>query len=118
MDLSSKDFTNYRIEEMDLELKADIKLIEDFTNAYELPFDVRSVEYTIGLFDEQDNVVGTGSFSGNILKYVLVDINHRESNAFAKITTHLINKVWKIIDIFMFIRFQDIFPYLKAMVLN
>jgi [citrate (pro-3S)-lyase] ligase len=93
MDLSTKDFTNYRIEEMDLALKADLQLIEEFTNAYELPFDKRSVDYTIALFDEHDNIVGTGSFSGNILKYVLVDAAHRESNAFAQITTHLINKV-------------------------
>ncbi|NJO92762.1 MAG: [citrate (pro-3S)-lyase] ligase [Chloroflexia bacterium] len=93
MDFSTKDFTNYRIEEMDLALKADVQLIEGFTNAYELPFDKRSVDYTIALFDEHDKIIGTGSFSGNILKYVLIDIAHRESNAFAQITTHLINKV-------------------------
>ena len=93
MDISSKDFTNYRTEEMDLDIKGDLKLVEDFTNAYELPFDKRSVEYTIALFDEHNKVIGTGSFSGNILKYVLVDVAHRESNAFAQITTHLINKV-------------------------
>ena len=93
MELSTKDFTNYRLEEMDLDIKGDLKLIEEFTNANDFPFDKRSVEYTIGLFDEHDKIIGTGSFSGNILKYVLVDVFHRESNAFAKISTHLINKV-------------------------
>ncbi len=93
MDLSAQDFTNYRVEEMELDIKADLQLIEKFTEKHNLCFDKRSVEYTIALFDELDNIVGTGSFSRNTLKYVLVAEKHRESNAFAQITTHLINKV-------------------------
>lgn len=93
MDTSIQEFTNFRIEVMDMDIPGDRKIIEEFTGMYELPFDFRTVEYTIALFNEQDKIVGTGSFSGNILKYVLVDINYRESNAFAQITTHLINKV-------------------------
>lgn len=93
MDTSVQEFTNCRIEVMDMDIPGDRKMIEDFTGMYELPFDVRTVEYTIALFNEQNKIVGTGSFSGNILKYVLVALEYRESNAFAQITTHLINKV-------------------------
>ncbi len=93
MDLSKLDFTNYTLEEIDLSLKVDLKLIENFTDKYGLSFDKRSVEYTAALFDEQDNIVATGSCSRSTLKYILVDAAHRETNAFAQITTHLINKV-------------------------
>ncbi len=93
MDLSAQNFTNFRVEEMELDMKADLQLIQEFTNKHNLCFDKCSVDYTIALFDELDNVVGTGSFSRSTLKYVLVAEEHRESNAFAQITTHLINKV-------------------------
>ncbi len=93
MDLSSNEFTNFTIEEMDLDLKTDLNLIKNFTDANGFNFDKRDVKHTIGLFNENEELIGTGSYSGNTLKYVLVDKNYRESKAFAQITTHLITKV-------------------------
>lgn len=89
----SADTQNFKIEEMDLNFSFDLKLITDFTAHYNLLFDKRLVEYTIGLFDEQDNLIGTGSYASRTLKYIVVDSKHRESNAFATIATHLIDKV-------------------------
>lgn len=86
-------FSRFSIEEMDLDLSVDLKLISAFTAQYNLLFDQRLVEYTIGLFDEQGTLVGTGSYASRTLKYVLVDDKYRESNAFATIATHLIDKV-------------------------
>ncbi len=84
---------SFSIEEMDLDLSIDLKLITNFTAKYNLLFDKRLVEYTIGLFDEQGNLVGTGSYASRTLKYLVVDEKHRETNAFATIATHLIDKV-------------------------
>ncbi len=86
-------FTSFTIEVMDLDLPQDCQLISEFTKQYGLIYDKRLVDYTIGLFNEQGQLVGTGSYSSRILKYLLVDIKYRESNAFATIASHLIDKV-------------------------
>jgi len=93
MDSSTQEFSNFSIEIMDLDLSLDIKLINALTEKYNISFDKKSVDYTIGLFNEEGKLIGTGSYSRNILKYIVVEEKYRISNAFADITTHLIDCV-------------------------
>ncbi|MEA3504587.1 MAG: [citrate (pro-3S)-lyase] ligase [Bacteroidota bacterium] len=93
MDTSTQEFSIFHIEIMDLEIALDEKLISDFTTKYNICFDKTSVDYTIGLFNEKSQLIGTGSSSGNILKYIVVEEEYRVSNAFAQITTHLTDYV-------------------------
>ncbi len=93
MEAQQQEFNLFSIEEMDMSIKGDKKLIENFTLDNGLFFDARAVNYTIALFNEQGDIIGTGSANNNTLKYVVVDKKYRDSHAFSQITSYLINKV-------------------------
>ena len=53
------------------------------------------VDYTMMLCDEHGEIAGTGSYQGQVLKYMVVAPAHRATNAFSVIVTHLINILMK-----------------------
>ena len=54
--------------------------------------EVNVIDHTIGLVDEDGNLVGTGSVSGNVLKYIGVKNDDAEQGArFNKVVTSLMN---------------------------
>ena len=85
--------TDYREESLDLNNPFDIKLVSEFLEPLGFDFDPHDVDYTMILYNLNDEVIGTGSFKGRVLKYVAVAPKFREGAAFPQIVTHLIDLV-------------------------
>ncbi|MCU4164928.1 [citrate (pro-3S)-lyase] ligase [Carboxylicivirga caseinilyticus] len=85
--------SDFRIEEPDLSSKYDVELIRRFLSPLGFYFDAGAVDYSIILYNLNDDIVGVGSYQGKILKYLVVAPEFRESGAFAHIVTFLTEKV-------------------------
>ncbi len=85
--------SDFRIEEVDLSCKFDVKLIRQFMEPLGFDFNENTVSYSILLYTLNDDIVGVGSCHGKILKYLAVAPSYRESGAFAHIVTHLTERV-------------------------
>ncbi|RKE02476.1 [citrate (pro-3S)-lyase] ligase [Marinifilum flexuosum] len=85
--------TDYREESLDLRNPFDIKLVSEFLEPLGFDFNKHDVDYTMILYNLNDEVIGTGSYKGRVLKYVAVAPKFREGAAFAQIVTHLIDIV-------------------------
>lgn len=72
-----------------------LQQLDLFLRASGFPYDPKDVDYTMLLYDMQGNIVGTGSYQGQVLKYVFVAAEHRGENAAAVIVTHLIHILMK-----------------------
>jgi len=68
-------------------------------------FDPRAVDYTMILCDEHGDIVGTGSYQGQVLKYLVVAPAHRATDAFSVIATHLITILMK--------KYEQIFAFTR-----
>ncbi len=97
--------TDYREESLDLTNPFDVKLVADFLDSLDFDFKPEDVDYTMILYNLNDEVVGTGSYQGRVLKYVAVAPKFREGAAFAQIVTHLIDLV--------ILKHKHIFVYTK-----
>ena len=85
--------TDYREESLDLNNPFDVKLVSKFLDELGFDFNPCEVDYTMILYNLNDEVIGTGSYKGRVLKYVAVAPKFREGAAFAQIVTHLIDLV-------------------------
>ncbi|MFA8433280.1 MAG: [citrate (pro-3S)-lyase] ligase [Marinifilaceae bacterium] len=85
--------TDYREESLDLKNPFDVKLVKEFLAKLGFDFIPEDVDYTMILYNLNDEVIGTGSYQGRVLKYVAVAPEFREGAAFAQIVTHLIDIV-------------------------
>lgn len=85
--------TDYREEILDLENPYDIKLIENFLTPLDFDFDKNSVDYSIVIYNLNDEILGTGSAQGAVLKYVAVAPKYRKTTVFALLITHLLAKL-------------------------
>ncbi len=97
--------TDYREESLDLNNPFDVKLVADFLRDLEFDFKPEEVDYTMILYNLNDEIVGTGSYQGRVLKYVAVAPKFREGAAFAQVVTHLIDLV--------ILKHKHIFVYTK-----
>ncbi len=82
-----------------------LKQLDAFLAPLGFIFDPRDVDYTMVLCDEHGEIAGTGSYQGQVLKYVVVAPAHRATNAFSVIATHLINILMK--------KYSQIFAYTR-----
>ena len=85
--------TDYREESLDLRNPFDIKLVSEFLEPLGFDYIKQDVDYSMILYNLNDEVIGTGSYKGRVLKYVAVAPKFREGAAFAQIVTHLIDIV-------------------------
>jgi [citrate (pro-3S)-lyase] ligase len=97
--------TDYREDILDLHNPFDVKLVSGFLTELGFDFQADSVEYTVMLYNLGGDLIGTGSCKENVLKYVAVSPKFRETTAFAKIITHLINRVLG--------KYQTVFAFTK-----
>ncbi len=81
--------TDYRQEVLDLSNPYDIRMVKTFLESLGLDYAKETVDYTMVLVNLNGNLIGTGSLSNNILKYVAVSPKFRDTTAFALIATHL-----------------------------
>jgi [citrate (pro-3S)-lyase] ligase len=85
--------TDYREESLDLKNPFDLKLLSGFLNDLGFDYIPEDVDYSMIIYNLNDEIIGTGSYKGRVLKYVAVAPKFREGAAFAQIVTHLIDIV-------------------------
>jgi [citrate (pro-3S)-lyase] ligase len=85
--------TDFREEVLDLGNPFDVKLVSEFLGSLDFSFHPESVHYTVLLYNLNGDVIGTGSSQKNVLKYVAVAPKFRETTAFAKIISHLTERL-------------------------
>ena len=72
-----------------------LEQVRSFLTPFGFTFDPRSVDYTMVLCNERGAIAGTGSYQGQVLKYMVVSPAQRSTNAFSVIVTHLVNMLMK-----------------------
>ncbi len=80
----------YREEVLNVRNPYALKQLDSFLAPLGFRYEPNDVDYTMVLYDSKDNIAGTGSYQGNVLKYVIVAPEHRGTNASSTIVTHLI----------------------------
>lgn len=81
---------NLALKEILLDYKTQKQVLLNFLRSFDLELD-EDVEYAVGLFDD-DEIVGCGAYSKNVLKCFAVKEELRGMNALNAIASHLINK--------------------------
>lgn len=69
----------------------EIAQIKEFLNSFNLDYDGQ-VDYTVGLYDHNDRLVGTGSLQGEILRNMAVDESLQGEGLTGTIVGHLIRE--------------------------
>jgi [citrate (pro-3S)-lyase] ligase len=72
-----------------------LKQLDAFLTPLGFRFDRRAVDYTMVLYDAQGKIAGTGSYQGQVLKYVVVAPSHRATDVSSVIVTHLVRLLMK-----------------------
>ncbi len=85
--------TDFRQEILDTENPFDLQLIKDFLMEQGFEYKPESVDFTMILYNLNDEIIGTGSLRRKTLKYVVVAPKFRETTAFPLIITTLSSKV-------------------------
>ncbi len=85
----------YREESLHLHNTYAVKKITRFLDSLGFQYEPAEVDYTMVLYDTCDQIAGTGSYQGQVLKYVVVAPEHRATNAASAIVTHLVNRLMK-----------------------
>lgn len=85
--------TDFRQEILDTENPFDVKLVSDFLKSIGFDYKPQEVDFTMILYNLNDEIIGTGSIKRKTLKYVAVAPTFRESTAFPLIVTFLSNKI-------------------------
>lgn len=78
--------------------------MKKFLNSHDLLLD-EDVEYSVAI-DEDDEIIATGSYAGNILKCLAIDEMYRGMGLSNKIVSHLIQKQYErgVNHLFMYTR--------------
>ena len=87
--------TDFRIEVLDVKNSSDVKLVHNFLSPMNIDYDAKAIDYTMILYNLNGDLLGTGSYQGEILKYIAVAPKFRGSPALANIVTHLSEIVMK-----------------------
>lgn len=99
--------TDYREEVLDLGNPYDVKLIKDFLTPLGFDFDESQVDYSVIIYNLNDEVLGVGSSQKAVLKYVAVSPKYRETTVFALLVTHLLDRLLK--------KYEKIFAFTKPL---
>ena len=62
-----------------------------------------NLDYTCGMYDDEMNIIATGSCFGNTLRCMAVDHNHQGEGLMNEIVTHLIEKQYERGNIHLFL---------------
>ncbi len=101
--------TDYREEVLDLDSPYDVKLLDDFLTPLGFDFVKEEVDYSLVIYNLNNEILGAGSSKGAVMKYVAVAPKYRETTVFALIVTHLIGRLIESYDkIFAFTKPSNI----------
>ncbi|MFA6924140.1 MAG: [citrate (pro-3S)-lyase] ligase [Bacteroidales bacterium] len=81
--------TDYRYEIMDMKNPYDVRKVKSFLKSLGFDFIPEQIDYTIILVNLNDDLIATGSLKNNILKFVAVAPQYRDTTAFSFVTKHL-----------------------------
>lgn len=81
--------TDYRQEILDLSNPFDVKLVKSFLESLGFKYRAKELDYTMIIYNLNDDMIGTGSLKDNVLKFVAVSPKFRSTTAFAQVVTHL-----------------------------
>jgi [citrate (pro-3S)-lyase] ligase len=117
------EFNNFEERKVFLKSQTEVKNIKELLKLNDLRFE-EDIEYTVAIYDEE-KIIGTGSFAGNVLKCIAVDSDYQGYGISNRIVTHLINKEFELgrTHLFIFtkpkssVMFQDLGFYKIAEVL-
>lgn len=99
--------TDFREEALDLSNPYDVKMVKAFLTPFGFDYNAEEVDYTMIMYNLNDQIIGTGSYQKRTLKYVVVAPEFKGTTAFAQIVTHLMDRVLKLHKhIFVFTRPQ------------
>lgn len=84
--------TDFRQELLNPENPLDVKLLNTFLKSLGFDYQKEDVDTTMIIYNLNNEIIGTGSLKGNVLKYVVVAPAFRETTAFPLIVTCLANK--------------------------
>lgn len=82
-------FSDFVVNEVDFANPYDIKMVKNFLNHFDIEYISHDADKTIILETTSGEMVGTGSYSHNVLKFIAVDPKFQGSNAFATIVSTL-----------------------------
>ncbi len=85
--------TDFRAELLDLESPFDVKLVSEFLSLHGFDYKPDEMDSTLILFNLNNEIIGTGSYKHQTLKFVVVDEKFRESTAFPWIVSTLSKKI-------------------------
>ena len=83
----------YHIRHIQRENNSEIKAIRDFLHTHHLHYE-SDCQLTLGVF-RKDQLVGTGSLAGNVLKCVAVDDDFQGEGIAAAVVTHLVEAAYE-----------------------
>jgi len=95
----------YRDEALNLRNPYAVKKLTAFLSPLGFRYKTGDVDYTMVLYDSKRKIAGTGSYQGQVLKYVVVAPEHRTTNASSVIVTHLVRLLMK--------RYRQIFVFTR-----
>lgn len=84
--------TDFRQELLNPENPLDVKFLNTFLKSLGFDFKKEDVDTTMIIYNLNNDIIGTGSLKNNVLKYVVVAPDFRETTAFPQIVTYLANK--------------------------
>lgn len=84
--------TDFRQELLNPENPLDVKFLNTFLKSVGFDYKKEDVDTTMIIYNLNHEIIGTGSLKKNVLKYVVVAPDFRETSAFPQIVTYLANK--------------------------
>jgi [citrate (pro-3S)-lyase] ligase len=84
--------TDFRQELLNPENPLDVKFLNTFLKSVGFDYKKEDVDTTMIIYNLNHEIIGTGSLKENVLKYVVVAPDFRETSAFPQIVTYLANK--------------------------
>ena len=85
--------TDFRYEYLDVENPYDVKLVAKFLKERGYDYLSEAIDSTVILYNLNDELIGTGSYKNQTLKYVVVADKFRETTAFPLIVSYLSDKI-------------------------
>jgi len=92
-----------KIETLDITSRYDVKWVSAFLKPQGLEYDTTKIDGTVVLVDGGGQIVATGSYQNNVLKYVSVLPLYRSTSAFSDVVTHLFD--------FLMQKYKTVFVY-------
>lgn len=80
---------NFRVETIDIQSPYDVKWIKSFLEPLGFKYSTERVDSTVALINSKEDLIGTGSYQGSVLKYLAISKDYQSTPAFSQLVSHL-----------------------------